>query len=62
MQIVPHPVWGDYGYPVKKGEGWIGDARSWVLDVGRLSHSLYFYQVKIYIVLLLFPMILFRQM
>ncbi|KAF8413697.1 hypothetical protein HHK36_001689 [Tetracentron sinense] len=32
MQILPHPVWGDYGYPTKQGEGWIGDARTWELD------------------------------
>ncbi|KAL0442606.1 UNVERIFIED_CONTAM: hypothetical protein Slati_1983300 [Sesamum latifolium] len=44
LQILPHPVWGDYGYPTWKGEGWIGDPRSWDLDVGRLSQSLYFYQ------------------
>lgn len=45
LQILPHPVWGDYGYPTRKGEGWIGDPRTWELDVGRLSQSLYFYQV-----------------
>ncbi|WJZ96578.1 hypothetical protein VitviT2T_015252 [Vitis vinifera] len=44
LQILPHPVWGDYGYPTKQGEGWIGDSRTWELDVGRLSQSLYFYQ------------------
>ncbi|XP_042481539.1 uncharacterized protein LOC122061994 [Macadamia integrifolia] len=44
LQILPHPVWGEYGYPTKKGQGWIGDARTWELDVGRLSQSLYFYQ------------------
>ncbi|XP_050216370.1 uncharacterized protein LOC126667437 [Mercurialis annua] len=44
LQILPHPVWGDYGYPTNKGDGWIGDPRLWELDVGRLSHSLYFYQ------------------
>ncbi|KAK6133548.1 hypothetical protein DH2020_032677 [Rehmannia glutinosa] len=44
LQILPHPVWGDYGYPTRKGEGWIGDPRTWDLDVGRLSQSLYFYQ------------------
>ncbi|XP_058103634.1 uncharacterized protein LOC131247243 [Magnolia sinica] len=44
MQILPHPVWGDYGYPTKPGQGWIGDPRTWELDVGRLSQSLYFYQ------------------
>ncbi|MCD7471779.1 hypothetical protein HAX54_012447 [Datura stramonium] len=44
LQILPHPVWGEYGYPTRKGQGWIGDPRTWELDVGRLSHSLYFYQ------------------
>lgn len=45
LQILPHPVWEEYGYPTKQGEGWIGDPRTWELDVGRLSQSLYFYQV-----------------
>ncbi|KAK9706836.1 hypothetical protein RND81_07G155300 [Saponaria officinalis] len=44
LQIVPHPVWGEYGYPTKKGEGWIGDPKTWLLDVGRMSQNLYFYQ------------------
>ncbi|KAJ4981802.1 hypothetical protein NE237_032639 [Protea cynaroides] len=44
LQILPHPVWGDYGYPTEQGQGWIGDPRTWELDVGRLSQSLYFYQ------------------
>ncbi|CAL5345205.1 unnamed protein product [Camellia sinensis] len=44
LQIVPHKVWGDYGYPTEKGQGWIGHPRTWELDVGRLSQSLYFYQ------------------
>lgn len=44
LQILPHPVWGHYGYPTRKGQGWIGDPRTWELDVGRLSYSLYFYQ------------------
>ncbi|KAK3009347.1 hypothetical protein RJ639_013083 [Escallonia herrerae] len=44
LQILPNPVWGEYGYPAKKGQGWIGDPRTWELDVGRLSHLLYFYQ------------------
>nr|GLL22753.1 uncharacterized protein LOC109187820 [Ipomoea trifida] len=44
LQILPHPVWGVYGYPTKRGEGWIGDPRTWELDVGKLSDSLYFYQ------------------
>lgn len=45
LQILPHSVWGEYGYPTKQGEGWIGDPRTWELDVGKLSQSLYFYQV-----------------
>ncbi|XP_059290091.1 uncharacterized protein LOC132043630 [Lycium ferocissimum] len=44
LQILPHPVWGEYGYPTKKGQGWIGDPRTWELHVGRMSQSLYFYQ------------------
>ncbi|XP_073284075.1 uncharacterized protein [Primulina huaijiensis] len=44
LQLLPHPVWGEYGYPTKKGEGWVGDPRTWELDVGRLSQNLYFYQ------------------
>nr|XP_019066795.1 uncharacterized protein LOC101250654 isoform X2 [Solanum lycopersicum] len=44
IQILPHPEWGVHGYPSKQGEGWIGDARSWELDVGALSNRLYFYQ------------------
>lgn len=45
LQILPHPVWEEFGYPTKKGQGWIGHSRSWELDVGKLSQSLYFYQV-----------------
>ncbi|XP_028770999.1 uncharacterized protein LOC114728287 [Neltuma alba] len=44
VQLLPHPVWADYGYPAKKGDGWVGDARTWELDVGGLSSNLYFYQ------------------
>uniref|UniRef100_A0A0D9WEI5 DUF7705 domain-containing protein n=1 Tax=Leersia perrieri TaxID=77586 RepID=A0A0D9WEI5_9ORYZ len=44
MQLVPHPVWGEFGYPTAKGQGWIGDPRTWELDVGALSQALYFYQ------------------
>ncbi|KAG8364827.1 hypothetical protein BUALT_Bualt18G0039100 [Buddleja alternifolia] len=44
VQILPHPVWGEYGYPTKKGQGWIGDPTTWELDVGRLSQTLYFYE------------------
>jgi hypothetical protein len=44
--LLPHPIWGEYGYPIKKGDGWVGDARTWELDVGGLSSRLYFYQVN----------------
>ncbi|MQL72902.1 hypothetical protein Taro_005233 [Colocasia esculenta] len=44
LQILPHPAWGAYGYPTKQGEGWVGDPRTWVLNVGGLSQALYFYQ------------------
>ncbi|XP_071741396.1 uncharacterized protein [Rutidosis leptorrhynchoides] len=44
VQLLPHPIWGEYGYPIKQGDGWVGDARTWELDVGGLSSRLYFYQ------------------
>lgn len=45
VQILPHPEWAVHGYPEKQGDGWVGDARTWVLDAGALSNRLYFYQV-----------------
>ncbi|XP_022149996.1 uncharacterized protein LOC111018276 isoform X2 [Momordica charantia] len=44
VQILPHPEWAVHGYPKKQGDGWIGDPRTWELDVGALSNRLYFYQ------------------
>lgn len=44
MQLMPHPEWAVHGYPSTKGQGWIGDPRTWTLDVGGLSERLYFYQ------------------
>ncbi|GMH20929.1 hypothetical protein Nepgr_022771 [Nepenthes gracilis] len=44
VQLLPHPIWAPYGYPTKPGQGWVGDPRTWDLDVGGLSSRLYFYQ------------------
>ncbi|KAL5202789.1 hypothetical protein ABZP36_013741 [Zizania latifolia] len=44
LQLVPHPVWGEFGYPMAKGQGWVGDPRAWELDAGAMSQALYFYQ------------------
>ncbi|KAG6429223.1 hypothetical protein SASPL_107268 [Salvia splendens] len=44
VQLLPHPIWEEYGYPTKQGQGWVGDGRTWELDVGGLSSRLYFYQ------------------
>ncbi|KAK6944610.1 hypothetical protein RJ641_025712 [Dillenia turbinata] len=44
VQLLPHPEWAVHGYPTKKGDGWVGDPRTWVLDVGAISSRLYFYQ------------------
>ncbi|XP_057965194.1 uncharacterized protein LOC131155797 [Malania oleifera] len=44
VQLLPHPIWAEYGYPTEKGHGWIGDPRTWQLNVGGLSSRLYFYQ------------------
>lgn len=46
VQLLPHPIWAEYGYPTKKGHGWVGDARTWDLHVGGLSSRLYFYQAS----------------
>ncbi|KAL8142672.1 hypothetical protein V2J09_015704 [Rumex salicifolius] len=44
VQLLPHPVWAEYGYPTKPGQGWVGHPTTWELDVGELSSRLYFYQ------------------
>lgn len=44
LQLLPHPIWSEYGYPTKPGQGWVGDPTTWELDVGGLSSRLYFYQ------------------
>ncbi|KAH9569470.1 hypothetical protein CY35_03G135400 [Sphagnum magellanicum] len=44
VQLLPHPEWAVHGYPSKQGDGWVGDSRTWTLDVGALSNRLYFYQ------------------
>ncbi|PIN11427.1 hypothetical protein CDL12_15966 [Handroanthus impetiginosus] len=44
VQILPHLEWAVHGYPERKGDGWIGDPRTWELDTGALSGRLYFYQ------------------
>jgi hypothetical protein len=37
-------VWGEFGYPTAKGQGWVGDPRTWELHVGAMSQALFFYQ------------------
>ncbi|XP_030513032.1 uncharacterized protein LOC115727046 [Rhodamnia argentea] len=44
VQLLPHSEWAIHGYPEKQGDGWVGDSRTWELDVGALSSRLYFYQ------------------
>ncbi|XP_057966037.1 uncharacterized protein LOC131156402 isoform X2 [Malania oleifera] len=44
LQLLPHPTWGAYGCPTRKNQGWVGDAKSWELNIGGLSSRLYFYQ------------------
>lgn len=50
VQILPHPEWAVHGYPANKGDGWIGNPRTWELDVGSLSSRLYFYQVNFFFI------------
>lgn len=46
VQLLPHPIWAEYGYPTKQGDGWVGSRMTdWDLDAGGLSSRLYFYQV-----------------
>lgn len=45
LTILPHPIWAKYGFPAKKGDGWIGDSRSWDLNVGMFWYNLFFDQV-----------------
>ncbi|KAH1154835.1 hypothetical protein GYH30_050221 [Glycine max] len=44
FQLLLDPIWGAYGYPTQKEDGWVGDPRIWELDVGGTSIRLYFYQ------------------
>ena len=43
MKLAPHPEWAIHGFPSKDGDGWVGDARVWNLDVGGLLSRLYHY-------------------
>ena len=42
VQILPCDEWGVHGFPTKKGQGWVGDGRTWDLDVGALGARVYF--------------------
>jgi hypothetical protein len=41
MQILPCEEWAAHGFPVD-GQGWVGDARTWNLDVGALTARVFF--------------------
>ncbi|CAJ1873356.1 unnamed protein product [Sphenostylis stenocarpa] len=32
--VLPDVIWGSYEYPSERGDGWVGDPRTWELDVG----------------------------
>lgn len=40
MQVLPCAEWAGTGFPTRKGQGWVGDARMWTLDVGALQRRL----------------------
>ena len=43
VQLLPCEGWSQWGFP-HPGEGWVGDARQWEMDVGGLVNThLYFY-------------------
>jgi len=41
-KLRPHPEWAQYGFPSKPGEGFVGDPRTWELNVGRLWEHMWF--------------------
>ena len=41
MQLLPCSQWGRHGFPSHPGQGWLGDTRHWVLDVGALGAQVY---------------------
>lgn len=42
QQLLPCEEWGAHGFPSKPGQGWVGDARTWHLNVTALARQLYF--------------------
>ena len=41
MQLLPCEQWGRHGFPSRPGQGWVGDARRWTLDVGALGAQVF---------------------
>ena len=41
-KLAPDPVWGQYGFPVNKTDGFIGDAKMHELNVGALMEAIWF--------------------
>lgn len=41
LQLLPCSEWETHGFPSSLGEGWVGDARTWTLDVGGLGSRVF---------------------
>jgi hypothetical protein len=41
MELRPCAEWAVHGFPAAPGDGWIGDDRTWTLDVGALGARMY---------------------
>jgi|EP00505_MAST-04D_sp_SCG-Rhode-Island_P002928 hypothetical protein len=42
MQILPCSEWAEHGFPATAEEAWVGNARTWDLNVGALGAQVYF--------------------
>ena len=41
LQVLPCAEWGRYGFPTAPGQGWVGEARNWTLNVGALGSQVF---------------------
>lgn len=42
VQVLPCAEWGGHGFPTVPGQGWVGDARNWTLNVGGIGSQVFF--------------------
>lgn len=42
LEVLPCTEWGVHGFPTAPGQGWVGDARNWTLNVGGIGSQVFF--------------------